>query len=67
MSESVTWRKASASGQNGSCVQLADLGNGTIGLRDSKLGDGSPVLEFTRPEIRALLDGAKAGEFDDLA
>lgn len=60
------WRKSSYSGTNGDCVELANLGDGIIGVRDSKLGDNSPVLSFTRSEILALLQGAKAGEFDDL-
>ncbi|MGH9211046.1 MAG: DUF397 domain-containing protein [Acidimicrobiales bacterium] len=60
------WRKSTYSGQNGSCVQLADLGGG-VAVRDSKLGDDSPVLLFTRTELAAFLAGAKAGEFDDLA
>lgn len=60
------WRKSSYS-NNGQCVELADLGDGTIGMRDDKLGDASPVLAFTRAEMATFLDGAKAGEFDDLA
>jgi hypothetical protein len=61
------WRKASASASNGSCVELADLGGGLLGVRDSKLGDSSPVLRFARSEVRAWLAGVKGGEFDDLA
>ena len=61
-----TWRKATFSDNNG-CVELADLGDGVVGVRDDKLGDASPVLRFTRAEVAAFLDGAKAGEFDDLA
>ena len=61
------WRKATASASNGSCVELADLGDGLVGVRDSKLGDGSPVLTFTRSEVAAWLAGARDGEFDDLA
>jgi hypothetical protein len=60
-----TWRKSTFS-NNGSCVELADLGAGIVGVRDSKLGDSSPVLHFTRTEIAAWLAGSKAGEFDDL-
>jgi hypothetical protein len=60
------WRKSSYSGTNGSCVELAQTADG-IAMRDSKLGDNSPVLHFTRAELRAFLDGANAGEFDDLA
>lgn len=60
-----TFRKSSYSADNG-CIELADLGDGLIGVRDSKLGDASPILHFTRPEIAAWLAGTKAGEFDDL-
>lgn len=61
-----TWRKATFSDNNG-CVELASLGAGIIGVRDSKLGDASPVLHFTQAEVHAWLSGAKAGQFDDLA
>lgn len=60
-----TWRKSSFSANNG-CVELADLSDGIVGVRDSKLGDASPVLTFNRGEIAAWLAGSKAGEFDDL-
>jgi hypothetical protein len=61
----VHWRKSSFSYSNGECVEVAVLGDGTVGLRDSKDPVG-PVLTFTRGELRAFLEGAKAGEFDDL-
>jgi hypothetical protein len=61
-----TFRKSSYSADNG-CVELADLGEGIVGVRDSKLGDASPVLRFTRSEVAAWLAGTKAAEFDDLA
>jgi hypothetical protein len=60
------WRKSSASTNNGECVELAALPDGTVGVRDSKDPDG-PVLKFTRAEVRAWLTGARSGEFDDLA
>lgn len=59
------WRKATASGANGNCVELAPTTTG-VAVRDSKDPHG-PVLNFTKAEIAAMLDGAKAGEFDDLA
>ncbi len=34
-------------------------------LRDSKSPE-MPAFRYTREEFRAFLDGAKAGEFDDL-
>lgn len=61
------WRKSSFSGsQQGDCVQLADFGSGTVGVRDSKLGDDSPVLTVSRSELAALVAGIRGGEFDDL-
>ncbi|HMG45461.1 MAG TPA: DUF397 domain-containing protein [Acidimicrobiales bacterium] len=59
-----TWRKSTFS-NNGSCVELADLGDGIVGVRDSKLGNTSPILRFTRTEVATWLSGTKAGEFDD--
>ena len=59
------WRKALASNPSGNCMLVADLGE-DVGVRNSRHPDG-PVLRFTRAEFRAFLDGARAGEFDDLA
>lgn len=64
--DGLQWRKAAASTGNGACVELAPGGSGAVHLRDSKDPQGA-VLTFTRAEIAAFLDGAKGGEFDDLA
>jgi hypothetical protein len=61
-----TWRKARASNTGQGCVELADLGDGRIALRNSREPE-SPAHVFTRFEIACLLDGAKKGEFDDLS
>ena len=58
------WRKATGS-TVGNCVELAPYA-GLIAVRDSKDPHG-PVLMFTRSELFAWLDGARKGEFDDLA
>lgn len=58
-----TWRKSSYSVDN-NCVELAGA-SGEVAVRDSKDPAG-PVLHFTRGEMLAFLQGAKAGEFDDL-
>ncbi len=62
----VHWRKSTASNPNGDCVELALLPAGGVAVRNSRGPHGS-ALVYTRAEIAAFLDGAKAGEFDDLA
>jgi hypothetical protein len=58
------WRTSSFSdGMN--CVEVA-ANDGGVSVRDSKDPAG-PVLHFTRGEMLAFLQGAKAGEFDDMA
>ena len=57
------WRKSTYSAE-GNCVELAAVPAG-IAVRDSKDPDGS-ILVFTPAELRAFVDGAKAGEFDHL-
>lgn len=65
MADLTEWRTSTYSGANTGCVEVADTGD-VIGIRDSKLGDDSPVLAFNRKEMRAFIDGVRAGEFDDL-
>jgi hypothetical protein len=68
MSHTWTWRTASRSTGNGQCVEVGTHPRTPlIAIRDSKLGDASPVLMFTPHEVAALLLGIKAGEFEDLA
>ena len=38
------WRKSRRSGANGACVQVR-LNAGTEQIRDSKMGDDSPILD----------------------
>ena len=61
----LVWRKAQLSTNNGACVEVASVA-GKIALRDSKDPYG-PMLLYTPTEFNAFLDGAKKGEFDDLA
>ena len=60
---SVSWVKSSLSFANGNCVEVADLPDGRIGVRDSKDARG-PVLRFTPDEWSAFLGGVRGGEFD---
>jgi len=57
------WVKSSLSFANGNCVEVADLGNGITGVRNSR-DSGGPVLRFTPGEWRAFLGGVRNGEFD---
>ena len=61
----VPWRKASFSNiDEGGCVEVADLADGSRLVRDSKQGAASPVLGFTASEWSAFAKGVRAGEFD---
>lgn len=58
------WEKSFASEPNGgSCVEV-ELGSEEISVRDTKLGEESPVLRFTPDEWEAHLLAVKAGQHD---
>jgi hypothetical protein len=56
------WKKSSFSGSGGTCIEVAEADDGWL-MRDSKDPDG-PRLRFNRAEVKAFVDGVKAGEFD---
>lgn len=58
----VAYTKATASGNNGSCVE-AHQHNGEIHVRDSKNPDAG-FLTFTGPEWKAFVEGVNLGEFN---
>jgi hypothetical protein len=58
------WIKSSLSYANGNCVEVSELDQGAVGVRNSRDREG-PVLQFTPEEWRAFLGGVYKGEFDD--
>ena len=63
----LTWQKSTRSGPNGgNCVEMAALPGGQeVAVRNSRDPQG-PALVYTVAEIRALVEGAKEGQFDNL-
>ena len=61
----VAWRQSSANGPRDGSVEMARLSGGDFAVRNSRHPDG-PALIYTRAEVAALIEGVKAGEFDDL-
>lgn len=56
------WRRSSRC-EATQCVEVADEA-GRVLVRDGKLADGSPVLEFAPGSWAAFVAGARVGEFD---
>jgi hypothetical protein len=59
-----SWRKATCSGAEGKCLEVALVGD-VVALRNSnRPGDGTVV--FPRSAVAAWIAGIKAGELDDV-
>lgn len=59
------WKKSSWSAANGHCIEVAELPDGRVAVRDSKdNAPGRPVLAFPRKGWNAFLLGVNANDFD---
>jgi hypothetical protein len=56
------WKKACRT-DTPMCVEVS-IGTNMTFVRDSKLGNASPVLGFTHDEWAAFVAGVRDGEFD---
>jgi hypothetical protein len=61
----LSWKKSQRSNPSGNCVEMAQLPDGQVAVRNSRYPEG-PVLIYTRGEIAALLGGVRDGDFDHL-
>lgn len=57
-----SWRKSTRSSGSKDCVEVAFLGNGLTGIRDSKDATG-PALVFGPDEWDAFTAGVARGEY----
>lgn len=57
------WKKSTRSGDGGNCLEVRLVG-GRPQIRDSKLGDASPILSLSPAVFESLLSIAKATERD---
>ncbi len=58
----ISWQKSSYSNPSGNCVELADLPDGRIAVRNSRVPEG-PALVFTRSQMAAFLKATSEGRF----
>jgi hypothetical protein len=59
----VKWVKSARSNPSGNCIEVAQLPDGGVAVRNSRHPDG-PALVYTQAEMAAFVDGAKDGDFD---
>lgn len=59
----VTWRKSRYSNPYGNCVELAELPDAVIAVRNSR-HQGGPALIYTHAEMAVFIRGVKDGQFD---
>jgi hypothetical protein len=57
--QDISWKKSSYSAANGNCVEVARLGAGYVGVRDSK-NAAQPALGFTPASWRTFISAVKS-------
>ncbi|WP_158849066.1 DUF397 domain-containing protein [Saccharothrix deserti] len=68
MTTTWSWRKSSRSATSGQCVEIGTSTDSIqVGVRDSKLGEDSPILTFTPGVMATFVSAAKDGGFDGSA
>lgn len=60
----VEWRRTSFTGGNNNCAEFGRAGDFIV-WRDSKRPEQEPLV-YTQAEVKALIDGVRAGELDYL-
>lgn len=64
MTTTWSWRKSSRSATSGECVEVGTSASTVaVGVRDSKLGEDSPILTFKPGAMAAFVTTAKNGGF----
>lgn len=58
-----SWQKSSRSIQNQNCVEVG-FAPGRTGIRDTKLGQHSPILDISKEAFAAFLTRIRDGKFD---
>lgn len=54
----VTWRKSTRSNSQGNCVEMAELPDGRVAIRNSRDAQG-PALVCTRSQLATLIGHAR--------
>jgi uncharacterized protein DUF397 len=61
--EFTDWRKSTRSEQNANCVEVG-FAPGRTGIRDTKLGANSPILDIDNKAFAAFVSRVQNGTFD---
>lgn len=57
-----SWRRSTRCGESGACLEVAELGQGAVGLRNSTRPNATLTLSL--PAFRDLVERVKSGELD---